>query len=498
MGRARGLATLSELRSPAWGTTLAVGFSCAKEGSYEGNQMTEQIAGFDVEHLHGPAEISYAEDELAVVCLVRDGLPWVKSFLEHYFSLGAKHLVFLDNGSTDGTVEALKSYENVTVLRTGLPYTRHQSLMQRYLIERFGSGRWCLCVDMDELFDYPHSDVVPLGSLLGYLNAKSYTAVMARMLDMFPERLSADRAHELDDAWQEEHRFYDISGIEKVGMSDEDAEFRHNVFDSDEVAVRFRGSIRDEVFGFSKARKGSKYPLVFSDGKVRHFGPHQVRNARVADFTGVLLHYKFYAFSLQEYWRKAIEYKKHSKYPTTYEHYRRVLEEGSEVQLKRETSKELFGVNDLIEDGFLVVSDDYVRWVEEERNLSQISSRQDPRALVDALVGCKRRERAEVLRSRRLGQRVLDLEKQVRERGKELKEVKKQVREGGEKLKAAKRRRQRQSERIRGLEGRVGSLRGSLREMQESSTWRYTAPLRWLVAGAKRARSRLRGGSTPG
>lgn len=51
--------------------------------------MTAQVCGFDLEHLHGPEEVSYAEDELVVVCLVRDGLPWVRSFVEHYFSLGS-------------------------------------------------------------------------------------------------------------------------------------------------------------------------------------------------------------------------------------------------------------------------------------------------------------------------------------------------------------------------------------------------------------------------
>src|SRR3712207_5935632 len=79
------------------------------------------ILHFNVEHLHGPEEIEYGEEELIVVCLVRDGRPYIRSFVEHYSSMGVKHLVFLDNGSTDGTVEALRKYEkNVTVLRTGL------------------------------------------------------------------------------------------------------------------------------------------------------------------------------------------------------------------------------------------------------------------------------------------------------------------------------------------------------------------------------------------
>src|SRR5918999_664374 len=153
----------------------------------------KMILARSLEHLHGPEEIPYGEDELVVVCLVRDGRPYVKSFVEHYFALGAKYIAFLDNNSTDGTVEALREYNNVTVLRTKLPYKANtgitrdgitgngwsrEILFKQYLISRFGKqDRWCLCVDIDELFDYPYSDVVSLRSLLNYLSSKSYTAV---------------------------------------------------------------------------------------------------------------------------------------------------------------------------------------------------------------------------------------------------------------------------------------------------------------------------------
>ena len=123
----------------------------------------------NVEHLYGPETVDYESDELVVLVLLRNGRPYIKAFIEHYLSLGAKHIVFLDNGSTDGTVEALKGYDNVTVLRSMLPYKRYNVAMKRYLIERFGRGRWTLSVDMDELFDYPYSDVVSLRSLLRYL-----------------------------------------------------------------------------------------------------------------------------------------------------------------------------------------------------------------------------------------------------------------------------------------------------------------------------------------
>src|SRR5919107_502073 len=91
-----------------------------------------------IRHLHGPEEVKYGLDELIVVCLVRDGQPYLKSFVEHYFSLGVKHIIFLDNGSSDGTVSSARSYENVTVLQTELPFQEYADSLKQYLITRFG------------------------------------------------------------------------------------------------------------------------------------------------------------------------------------------------------------------------------------------------------------------------------------------------------------------------------------------------------------------------
>lgn len=94
--------------------------------------------------------------------------------------------------------------------------------MKRYLIERFGRGRWTLSVDIDELFEYPCSDVVSLKALLGYLNENSYTAVVSYMLDMFPEKPLFEDAPlmEEDLPLKELHRFYDISDIDTRSYHD--------------------------------------------------------------------------------------------------------------------------------------------------------------------------------------------------------------------------------------------------------------------------------------
>jgi hypothetical protein len=410
--------------------------------------MMAQACGFDVDHLHGPEEISYAIDELIVVSLVRDGRPWVKPFVEHYFSLGVKHLVFLDNGSTDGTVEALKSYENVTVLRSEASFKEHEDPMKRYLIERFGRGRWSLCVDIDELFDYPYSDVIGLDSFLGYLTRNSYTAVVAQMLDMFPETFMSGRGGNRDDPLKEVHRFYDISDLKVKGIKGHRRCPPDNTYVSDEIEF-FRAGIRWTVFGVNTPL--TKHPLVFLDGKVRPIDPgtHWVGNARVADLTCVLFHYKF----LGEYFHKqtirAVREKQYVNNSAPYKKYLHALERTPDLQLKLETSREISSVNDLLENRFLVASERYVGWVdaEDERNLSQIPSTSDPRELAQALIESRKRERAKTLRVGRLEQRLLDGEKQARDMS--------------QKLQKSNRKRRRLFERISKLEQQLENVRAS-------------------------------------
>src|SRR5215207_6299639 len=308
--------------------------------------MTEdKILHSSIEHLHGPEEVPYGEDELVVVCLVRDSRPYAKSFVEHYRSLGAKHLFFLDNGSSDGTVEALKKYDNTTILRSKLPYKGYRLAFKRFLIDRFGKkDRWCLYADIDELFDYPYSDVVGLGSLLGYLTEKSYTAVAAQMLDMFPEEpLSGREGNLQDEPLKERLRFYDISNISRRSIKElHHLHNRNNTLESDEIEM-FRDGIQNTIFGSKPLR--TKFPLVFTDGRIKPFdrSSHWVDNAKIADITCVLLHYKFLDGYFHKQAAQAVRegrYHKNSPGWTSFDKYLEVLDKNPALKMKRESARE--------------------------------------------------------------------------------------------------------------------------------------------------------------
>lgn len=429
-----------------------------------GEDAQRWVLKHNVEHLHGPEELDYGADELVVLVQLYNGKPYLRALLEYYFSLGAKHVAFLDNGSTDGSVEFLKDYDDVTVLRTGVPYKTYNVAIKRYLVERFGRGRWTLSVDQDELFDYPYSDVVSLKSLLGYLSENSYTAVVAYMLDMFPERISEDYSLTENLSLEElkgTNRFYDISGITRESYHDVGE--IGNVLANEEIEV-LRGGVREEVFNVRPML--TKHPLVFLDDELRPMdqSDHWAGNARVADFTGVLLHYKL-SNSLYETVRQEIRDRRQlNRQKDRYGEYFKVLDKNPDLVLKSDTSKELGSVNELVGTAFVNVSRQYMRFVEgeEQRKGDRLEGIGSERMLEPFF---NARAEATVYRAA-----AREAREEAREAREQARRQQAQTREAGERTKRAE---------------------AQIQAIQSSRSWK-------ILTGLGRLKNGLRRGTSPG
>ena len=227
--------------------------------------------------------------------------------------------------------------------------------MKRYLAERFSSGRWNLCADIDELFDYPFSERLSLRDFLGYLNNNNYTAVVAQMLDMFSDVPLNELKSHVDDVLKEKYPFYDISCLEKEA-------YLWSERSNPDIEMHWGG-----IAGKSSVVNGlTKSPLVLIDGKVKPFITwHHARGARMADISCLLRHYPFVS-SFFDKVEDAVRTGRYGfKVGDEYRAYARTLERNRKLAFRMESAQRFVGLDRLIEEGFLIVSSKYQQWVRE-------------------------------------------------------------------------------------------------------------------------------------
>lgn len=326
------------------------------------NHVQERVAGLPgmIKRMHGPPDVECGADELVVLCIARDAELWVQSFVEHHLSLGAKHIFYLDNGSEDRTVELASRFDRVTVLQTGLSFRRYEVGLRRWITRRFGRDRWSLYCDADELFEYPYSSCLPLPAFLRYLRHHGYNAVTGQMLDLFSDRPFGELDSSPDDSLRDTYRFYDLTDLV---ATQEVYWIRDGHLANLDIACLF-GGIRKRFFG-DDCLLLTKHPLVFADASmgVYTYDGHFMTNAAVADISTALLHYK-YVGTLGDRVQRTVQAGWHNKSAALYGGLQKVLGSGGEVSLRLETARELQSVDALIDENFLVVTDQYRRWVE--------------------------------------------------------------------------------------------------------------------------------------
>ena len=308
-----------------------------------------------IKYVHGPRSVAYGQDELLVITVVRNGQLYVRSFMEHYRALGVAHCVFLDNGSTDGTVDALCSFPDTTVLQTDAPYGKFENTMKRYLAERFSAGRWNLCADIDELFEHPFSDRLPLRHFLRYLNHHSFSAVVTQMLDMFSDAPLADVRSTSEDRVWEKFTYYDVTTIDRPP-------YEWVETPRDDIRMHW-GGIRRRVFGTDNGL--TKTALVLMNGKVKPFIEwHHALGGVTADVTCLLRHYPFGGAFVEKV-RDAVRTSRYGATTTgEYVAYANALAANPNLTLMSNSARPFSGVDALIDDRFLVVSDQYRRWTD--------------------------------------------------------------------------------------------------------------------------------------
>lgn len=118
-------------------------------------------------------------------------------WLSHLRALGVAHFLIVDNGSDDGTAQALAAEPDVSLWSSGASYkaARFGVDWLTWLQRRYAHGHWALTLDADETLIYPDSAARPLSDLTQWLRARGAPAFGATMLDLYPDSTLAKLAY---------------------------------------------------------------------------------------------------------------------------------------------------------------------------------------------------------------------------------------------------------------------------------------------------------------
>lgn len=320
-------------------------------------KLRERTVSMSVKQLHGPKKIKLSSNEAAVTCLVKNGEYYMESFISHYTEMGFRHIFFLDNGSTDQTIAIAKRHKNVSVCQSTLPVSIYQGMFKKYLALNCLEGGWCLDADIDEFFDYPYSDIVSLREFFDYLNRKHFTSVITQLLDMFSDKPVYHLAQKQTDDLKWTYTYYDISEVKKQEYAASDLVDRYgheNKISNGQTALYF-GGIRKTLYGLDCLL--TKHSLFFPEKRMELFSHvHFVNNARLADVSGVMLHYKLTSNALE------IAQQNTEGFTALSDRYASFIDfvvQKPDYLLKQNTAIKYDTARELVKCGFLFVSEEY-------------------------------------------------------------------------------------------------------------------------------------------
>lgn len=270
--------------------------------------------------------------EPTVLTVVRDEQERIKVFFEHYRKLGVKQFVFIDNGSTDGTLEWISQQQFVRCYRVPARYHCESKVawIEKALVLT-GRNRWYVVVDADELLDFVGSEQHDLKSLVLHARNNGKKHLNGYMLDMY-----SDKPLFAEDCGYSEivsrFRFFDISGYYLH-------HYHSRIIDTEVTALK--GGPRARIFK-NKELCMSKQAVFYYNQDILYCNPHYFWPYNKWDempCSYVLRHYKFLKRDLREF-EKRIEEKGFWNGSKDYRCYIDSYSCDSQISMKCKESKE--------------------------------------------------------------------------------------------------------------------------------------------------------------
>lgn len=257
--------------------------------------------------------------------VVRNEVGRLPYLLDYHRALGVDRFFVVDNGSDDGTPEFLLGQDDCFVHQTTASFSAARCGMDwiNALVEHHGMENWCLFIDADELFVYPHAERLGLRQFCRFLEESGHEGVFAIMVDMYgPGPLAAsnyvsgtpflETCPLFDPDYQVRakvalpfrKRFADLEAVGGPRLRQFYPEYRHaGVWRT--TAGRAARALRHSPIGRMLRLQGTnfgllppditKIPLMRGRPGRRWVTNHRTVPLPLSPVTGALLHFKFFS-----------------------------------------------------------------------------------------------------------------------------------------------------------------------------------------------------------
>ena len=282
-------------------------------------------------------QTDFNNDNVILICLVKNDLIRIKEFIKHYNKLGVINYVFIDNNSTDGTFEYLKSLENITLFSIDINYStiRRQAWITK-VMSYFGYNRWFLIVDSDEFLVYNKCEQNDINKLIKIMESKNVTKLKSLMIDMYADGEFLNIENNNSNNILDSYCYFDVDTYEQE---------RNKRFEL------VRGGMRKRVF----YKYGNispfliKYPITYyQKGELQynsHFSYPFYKNFSL-DLNLALLHYKFLPNDLEKI-KIRVEEKNYASGSKEYNSYLNAYKSNKKLNFKNNKSKKYSSSRDL-------------------------------------------------------------------------------------------------------------------------------------------------------
>lgn len=141
--------------------------------------------------IHENINNEFSDSSVILLCVLRNEMIMLDYFLSYYSDIGVTHFIFVDNGSTDGFIEYMKTK---TKLNYMIYYTEDSYKDNNYGVDWINHllnihciSKWCIVVDIDELLLIKEKTI---NELIQKMEMNKSNITFTFLLDMYPKRIS--------------------------------------------------------------------------------------------------------------------------------------------------------------------------------------------------------------------------------------------------------------------------------------------------------------------